>query len=249
MRYATTNSCQEFEVYYQPIVDISKPGDPCSGAEALIRWNSEAMGMISPSEFIPLAEYLGLINPIGSFALKEACHRCKYWNDMGHPEYHVNVNLSVVQLLQNDMKEKVREVLEETKMDPANLTLEVTESLAINDMKRMKKILSDIKSLGVKVALDDFGTGYSSLNHIRELPIDIIKIDRCFIIDIGKDEYSEAFVKMVSELAETIGVRICVEGVEETEQVEKLRSMKVQYIQGYYYGKPMRAEEFEKKYL
>lgn len=168
---------------------------------------------------------------------------------MGHPEYHVNVNLSVVQLLQNDMKEKVREVLEETKMDPANLTLEVTESLAINDMKRMKKILSDIKSLGVKVALDDFGTGYSSLNHIRELPIDIIKIDRCFIIDIGKDEYSEAFVKMVSELAETIGVRICVEGVEETEQVEKLRSMKVQYIQGYYYGKPMRAEDFEKKYL
>ena len=134
-------------------------------------------------------------------------------------------------------------------MDPANLTLEVTESLAINDMKRMKKILSDIKSLGVKVALDDFGTGYSSLNHIRELPIDIIKIDRCFIIDIGKDEYSEAFVKMVSELAETIGVRICVEGVEETEQVEKLRSMKVQYIQGYYYGKPMRAEDFEKKYL
>lgn len=113
----------------------------------------------------------------------------------------------------------------------------------------MKKILSDIKSLGVKVALDDFGTGYSSLNHIRELPIDIIKIDRCFIIDIGKDEYSEAFVKMVSELAETIGVRICVEGVEETEQVEKLRSMKVQYIQGYYYGKPMRAEDFEKKYL
>ena len=249
MRYATTNSCQEFEVYYQPIVDISRPGDPCSGAEALIRWNSEAMGMISPSEFIPLAEYLGLINPIGSFALKEACHRCKYWNDMGHPEYHVNVNLSVVQLLQNDMKEKVREVLEETKMDPANLTLEVTESLAINDMKRMKRILSDIKSLGVKVALDDFGTGYSSLNHIRELPIDIIKIDRCFIIDIGKDEYAEAFVKMVSELAETIGVRICVEGVEEIEQVEKLRSMKVQYIQGYYYGKPMRAEDFEKKYL
>ena len=97
--------------------------------------------------------------------------------------------------MQNDMKEKVREVLEETKMDPANLTLEVTESLAINDMKRMKKILSDIKSLGVKVALDDFGTGYSSLNHIRELPIDIIKIDRCFIIDIGKDEYSEAFEK------------------------------------------------------
>ena len=249
MRHATSNSCSEFEVYYQPIVDISKPGDPCSGAEALIRWNSETMGQLSPTEFIPLAEYLGLINPIGSFVLREACIRCKYWNDMGHPDYHVNVNLSVVQLLQNDTVEHIRAVLEETGIEPANLTLEVTEGLAINDMGRMKKILSEIKQLGVMVALDDFGTGYSSLNHIRELPIDIIKIDRCFIIDIGKDGYSEVFVKMVSELAETIGVRMCVEGVEEADQLDKLRDMKVQYIQGFYYGQPMKVSEFEKKYL
>lgn len=249
MRYATSNSCAEFEVYYQPIVDITQPEDPCCGAEALIRWNSQAMGMISPTEFIPLAEYLGLINPIGSYVLKEACRRCKYWNDMGHPDYHVNVNLSVVQLLQNDIVEHIRSVLEETKLDPVNLMLEVTESLAINDIGRMKKILGEIKSLGVKVALDDFGTGYSSLNHIRELPIDVIKIDRCFIIDIGKDDYSEVFVKMVSELAETIGVRMCVEGVEESDQLEKLRDMKIHFIQGYYYGKPMKADDFEAKYL
>lgn len=249
MRYATSNSCSEFEVYYQPIVDITRPGDPCCGAEALIRWNSQAMGMISPTEFIPLAEYLGLINPIGSYVLKEACRRCKYWNDMGHPDYHVNVNLSVVQLLQNDIVDHIRNVLEETKLNPVNLMLEVTESLAINDISRMKKILAEIKSLGVKVALDDFGTGYSSLNHIRELPIDVIKIDRCFIIDIGKDDYSEVFVKMVSELAETIGVRMCVEGVEESDQLEKLRAMKIHFIQGYYYGKPMKAEDFEAKYL
>ena len=249
MRYATSNSCSEFEVYYQPIIDVSKEGDPCSGAEALIRWNSEKMGQLSPTEFIPLAEYLGLINPIGAYVLKKACHRCKYWNDMGHPDYHVNVNLSVVQLLQNDMADNVRRVLEETGLNPANLTLEVTEGLAINDIGRMKKILGEIKKLGVKVALDDFGTGYSSLNHIRELPIDVIKIDRCFILDIGKDDYSEVFVKMVSELAETIGVHMCVEGVEEAEQIEKLRKMKIQYIQGFYYGKPMKASEFEALYL
>ncbi len=249
MRYATINACDEFEVYYQPIIDISKPGDPCSGAEALVRWNSEKMGFISPGEFIPLAEYLGLINPIGEFVLREACKRLKYWNDMGHPEYHVNVNLSVVQLLQNDMVDRIRTVIKESNVDPQNLTLEVTEGLAINDMTRMKKILAEIKQIGVQVALDDFGTGYSSLNHIREMPIDIIKIDRCFIIDIGKDDYSEVFVKMVSELAETIGVRMCVEGVEEEEQLEKLRAMKVQYIQGFYFGKPLRVEEFEKKYL
>ena len=249
MRYATTNSCQEFEVYYQPIVDISRPGDPCSGAEALIRWNSEAMGMISPSEFIPLAEYLGLINPIGSFALKEACHRCKYWNDMGHPDYKVNVNLSVVQLLQNDIVKKIKGIIDEVGIEPGNLCLEVTESLAINDMVRMKRILSEIKALGVKVALDDFGTGYSSLNHIREMPLDIIKIDKCFIEHLGEDDFSDAFVKMVTELANTIGVHVCVEGVETDRQYAIIKKMGIDYIQGYFFDKPMCIESFEEKYI
>lgn len=249
MRNATHNSCAEFEVYYQPIVDVTKPDTPCIGAEALIRWNSQELGMISPTEFIPLAEYLGLINPIGEFVLREACERCKYWNDMGHPNYKVNVNLSVVQLLQNDIVDKVERVLRETGIFPGNLTLEVTESLAINDMKRMKKILADIRRLGVKVALDDFGTGYSSLNHIREMPIDIIKIDRCFIMDIGKDEFSDAFVKMVAELAGAINVKVCVEGVETRGQLDALLKTKIQLIQGFYFGKPMQIQDFEKKYL
>ena len=164
---------------------------PCCGAEALIRWNSSALGFVNPADFIPLAEYLGLINPIGEYVMKNAALRCKYWNDMGHPEYHVNVNLSVVQLLQNDIVKKVAKVLEETRIIPQNLTLEVTESLAINDMVRMKKILSEIRNLGVRVALDDFGTGYSSLNHIREMPLDVIKIDRCFIEHLGEDDFSQ----------------------------------------------------------
>lgn len=249
MRNATRNAFEEFEVYYQPVVDVTKPGNPCTGAEALIRWNSDELGFISPTEFIPLAEYLGLINPIGDFVLKEACKRCKYWNDMGHPEYKVNVNLSVVQLLQNDIVEKISQVLKDSGILPANLTLEVTESLAINDMSRMKSILADIRSLGVRVALDDFGTGYSSLNHIREMPIDVIKIDRCFIMDIGKDDFSDAFVRMVAELANAINVKVCVEGVETEEQLEALKGTKIQLIQGYYFGKPMRLEDFEKTYL
>jgi len=249
MRKATLDECKEFEVYYQPIVDITKPGDPCCGAEALVRWNSSEMGFVSPVDFIPLAEYLGLINPIGDFVLREAAKRCRYWNEMGHPEYKVNVNLSVVQLLQNDIVKKVKTVLDETRVNPQNLTLEVTESLAINDIDRMKTILAQIKSLGVRVALDDFGTGYSSLNHIRELPIDIIKIDRCFIEHIADDDFSDAFVKMVSELAATLGLYICTEGVEATEQYELVKSMHIKYIQGYYFGKPMRIEEFERKYL
>lgn len=249
MRNATQNSCREFEVYYQPIVDVTKPGNPCAGAEALIRWNSGEMGLIPPTDFIPLAEYLGLINPIGEYVLREACKRCKYWNDMGHPDYKVNVNLSVVQLLQNDIVERIQQVIRETGIAPKNLTLEVTESLAINDMTRMKQILAEIRKLGVRVALDDFGTGYSSLNHIREMPIDVIKIDRCFIIDIGRDEFSSAFVKMVAELASAIQVKVCVEGVETEEQIKALKESKIQLIQGYYFGKPMRAEVFEKQYL
>ncbi|MCI5857079.1 MAG: EAL domain-containing protein [Agathobacter sp.] len=249
MRKATLDECKEFEVYYQPIVDITKPGDPCCGAEALVRWNSSEMGFVSPVDFIPLAEYLGLINPIGDYVLREAAKRCRYWNEMGHPEYKVNVNLSVVQLLQNDIVKKVKAVLDETRVNPQNLTLEVTESLAINDIDRMKTILAQIKSLGVRVALDDFGTGYSSLNHIRELPIDILKIDRCFIEHIADDDFSDAFVKMVSELAATLGLFICTEGVEATEQYEMVKNMHIKYIQGYYFGKPMRIEEFESKYL
>ena len=221
----------------------------CQGAEALIRWKSEGMGLISPTEFIPLAEYLGLIHPIGDFVLEEACRHLKYWNDMGHPDYQVNVNLSVVQLLQNDIVDKIKKVVEENRIIPHNLVLEVTEGLAVNDMTRMKQILAEIKQLGVRVALDDFGTGYSSLNHIREMPLDIIKIDRCFIIDIGKDEFSESFVKMVAELAATIGVIVCVEGVETKEQYEALSKMRIQQIQGFYYDRPMQAELFEEKYV
>ena len=249
MRTAAMNACKEFEVYYQPIVNAQEDGTPCCGAEALIRWNSSVLGFVSPEDFIPHAEYLGLINPIDEFVLQEAAKRCKYWNDMGHPNYKVNVNLSVVQLLQNDIIKKIKKVIDDTRINPRNLTLEVTESLAINDMEHMKRILSEIKALGVKVALDDFGTGYSSLNHIREMPIDVIKIDRCFIEHLGEDDFSDAFVKMVNELANTIGVKVCVEGVETKKQLDVACDMKVCMIQGYYFGKPMKIEDFEKKYL
>ncbi len=249
MRNAIIDACNEFEVYYQPIVDISKPGNPCMGAEALIRWNCGNLGFVSPADFIPLAEYLGLINPIGDHVLLQSCRRCKHWNDSGHPEYKVNVNLSVVQLLRNDMAERVKDALQQTGLNPKNLTLEVTESLAINDMARMKQILGQIKNLGVRVALDDFGTGYSSLNHIREMPIDLIKIDRCFIEDLGRDEFADAFVRIVCELAAVIGMNVCVEGVEYERQYEILKEMQIHMIQGFYFDRPMKAEEFEKKYL
>lgn len=249
MRDATTNGYHEFQIYYQPIVDIQKEDTPCVGAEALIRWNSAAMGFISPADFIPLAEYLGLINPIGNHVLRQACMACKEWNENGHPEYKVNVNLSVIQLLQNNIVEIVEDTLKETGINPRNLTLEVTESLAINDMERMKGIMRRIRTLGVRIALDDFGTGYSSLNHIREIPLDVIKVDQSFVRDLVEDDYSQSFVKMVAELASTLGVSICVEGIEKYEQYKVLENMKVRLVQGYYFDRPMPKEDFVEKYV
>lgn len=249
MRDATGNDCREFRVYFQPIIDIQKPETPCVGAEALVRWDSAVMGFMPPGDFIPLAEYLGLITPIGSYVLREACLACKKWNDEGHPDYKVNVNLSVVQLLQSDITNVVKEIIRDTGIHPANLTLEVTESLAINDMKRMKIILNDIRKLGVKIALDDFGTGYSSLNHIREIPLDIIKVDKGFARGLADDEYSQSFIKMVAELAAAIDVSICVEGIETEEQYKVLEGMKVKTVQGYYFDKPLSREDFELKYV
>ncbi len=248
MRYATALGCMEFEVYYQPIVDISRPGQPCTGAEALLRWNSAELGFIPPSDFIPLAEYLGLINPIGNYVLTEACRTLRAWNDNGYPGYKVNVNLSVVQLLQNDIVESIEKVVIETGINPHNLTLEVTERLAINDMERMKDILGRIKKLGIRIALDDFGTGYSSLNYIKEMPLDVIKVDQTFVRDLDKDSYAQAFVKMVSELAQSLGVSVCVEGIERKEQLEVLDGMKVCMIQGYYFGKPAPKEQFNREF-
>ena len=249
MRHATADGYGEFEVYFQPIVDVKKAGNPCVGAEALLRWNSTELGFVSPGEFIPLAEYLGLINPIGNFVLEQACLALKHWNESGHPYYKVNVNLSVVQLLQNDIAETIAEIIERTGINPKNLTLEVTESLAINDMIRMKKILESIKKLGVKIALDDFGTGYSSLNHIREIPIDVIKVDQTFVRNLENDDYAKAFISMIGELAQALGVKICVEGIETAEQYEVLEDMNIHMIQGYYFGRPTTREEFEKKFV
>jgi len=249
MRAATATDYDQFEVYYQPIVDITKPGNPCTGAEALIRWNSTELGFISPADFIPLAEYLGLINPIGHHVLQRACEAVKYWNENGHPYYKVNVNLSVVQLMQNDIVDTIAKTIEETGVNPRNLTLEVTESLAINDMERMKRILGNIKKLGIRIALDDFGTGYSSLNHIREIPLDVIKVDQSFVKDLATDQYAQSFVRMIGELADALGVRVCVEGIETAEQFKALENMNVRMVQGFYFDKPMPRDAFEEKYL
>lgn len=243
MRQAISNDIDEFVVFYQPVVDVRT--HKCSSCEALVRWDSKALGFMAPGDFIPLAEYLGLITSIGDYVLEEACRRCKIWNENGHPDFYINVNLSVVQLLQKDVVENIRRILDKTGVNPKNIVLEITETFAINDMERVMSIITGLKELGPRIALDDFGTGYSSLNYIKQLPLDIIKVDKTFIDDIVEDDYAQAFVKLIVDLSKTIGTKIVVEGVEHKEQFELLKSIGVDYIQGYYFGKPVPAKVFE----
>ncbi len=250
LREAVQAGCEEFEVYYQPLVDISKEGFPCCGGEALLRWNSSRMGtMIMPVDFIPVAEHLGLILDLGYHVLLEAAKMCKHWNDFGHPEYKVNVNLSVSQLVQGNIVDTVEEVLKKTGVNPSNLTLEVTESLAIYDIENMTRILKELRKLGVRVALDDFGTGYSSLSYLKYLPLDVIKIDKSFVDEIGENSFSGAFIDTVSKLADALNANVVVEGVEKKEQADALTGMNIDMIQGYLYDKPLPASDFVKKYV
>lgn len=244
MRQAVASGIDEFVVFYQPVVDV-RTGE-CSSCEALVRWDSKALGFMEPGDFIPLAEYLGLITSIGDYVLEEACRQCRYWNEHGMPDFHINVNLSVVQLLQKDVVGTVARILKKTGVKPRNIVLEITESFAINDMDRVLEIIRGIKELGPRIALDDFGTGYSSLNYIKQLPLDIIKVDKTFIDDIAEDEYAQAFIKLIVELSDTIDTSIIVEGVENENQLNILKELGVDYIQGFYYGKPVPAYEFER---
>ena len=201
-----------------------------------------------PMDFIPLAEHLGLIVIIGEYFLRKACIINKQWSDKGI-EKQLHVNLSIVQLVQNNIVETISNIISETGVNPRNIVLEVTESLAINDIANMKRVLSEIKKLGVSIALDDFGTGYSSLGYIKQMNFDIIKVDKNFVDDIASNDYSQTFIKLITELSDKIGARVCIEGVESKEQLEILRSMNVNMVQGYYYGRPIPYKEFEEQFL
>ncbi len=249
LRQAVEADCKEFLVTYQPIMEFVAGVPNCCGAEALVRWNSKELGLVTPEYFIEEAEQLKLIGPIGEHVLLQAAKSCKHWNDFGHPEYKVNVNLSYIQLEQPDFVESLDKILKATGVNPRNLTLEIAEDLAMIDIDKLVKVLDKIHALGCRIALDDFGMGFSALEHIKDLPIDTIKIDRKFVSDMSSDSFAQAFVKTVSELADSLDLDVCVEGVEENEQVNMLGDFSVNLAQGFFFDKPLSKKEFEKKYL
>jgi len=241
LKIAIDNGCEDFKVFYQPIVTTAT--EKIVSAEALVRWFSPDLGLISPVKFIPIAESTGLIVPLGKFILNSACKEVKKWLDYGY-DISVAVNFSVIQTLQSDLVETITKALNTYRVPPKNLVFEVTESLAINDINKVIEILTAVRQIGVRIAMDDFGTGYSSLNHLRKLPLDIVKIDRSFIFNIEYDPYTIAFVNTIAQFCHMKATRVCCEGVESETQKKMLSEIHVDDMQGYLFGKPCSAEDF-----
>ena len=232
----------EFTAYYQP--KVNKDGG-IFGMETLIRWNSKKLGIVSPMEFIPIAERTGLIIDIGYIMLKKACRQNKSWQDMGMPGFTVSVNLSPYQFRSPNLIEQIGTVLQETGLDAQWLELEITESGIIEHERESVERLNNIHAMGIAISIDDFGTGYSSLSKLKLYPIDTLKIDKSFVDDLPHDPMSVSITTTIISLAENLGFKVIAEGVETRDQVEFLISKNCTSFQGYHFYRPMPAGELE----
>lgn len=244
LRHAIKN--RELELYYQPLVEISSKN--VVGAEALLRWNHPAMGLVMPDEIITIAEESGLIVAIGEWVIREACGqfvRMKHDSIRGNFLQRIAVNVSVLQFRQNDFVDKIITIVNETKIDPAMLEIELTESVIIDKMEIVIDKINRLKQFGICVSMDDFGTGYSSLSSLKQLPISTLKIDRSFIRDIMIDSDDAALVETIIAMASIFKLDVIAEGVETIEQLKFLESFKCRYFQGYLCSKPVPFQEFD----
>ena len=235
----------EFQVYYQPILALNS--SHIVGVEALVRWQHPERGMVSPVEFIPLAEETGLIIPLGNWVLRQACRQLMDWQNQfpDHPRLFVSVNLSVIQLGQADLLKQIDLVLEETGLPPDQLKLEITESAAMENAQRMISILEQLKARRIRLSIDDFGTGYSSLSYLHSFPIDMLKVDRSFVMHIEEQSKNLEVIQTIVRLAHGLGMEAIAEGIETPRQLEFLQALGCEYGQGFLFAKPLRATEIE----
>jgi diguanylate cyclase (GGDEF)-like protein len=229
----------EFELYYQPLFDLEQ-NRICS-FEALLRWNHPKRGLISPAEFVPVAEEAGLIVPIGAWVIREACSRAMTW-----PEHiRIAVNVSPVQFHRGGLQETLLQALANSGLAPGRLEVEITESIFLEGGEATLRLLHSLRQLGIRVALDDFGTGYSSLSYLQSFPFDKLKIDRSFIQNLLTRDGASAIVRAITELAQALGIETTAEGVEETAQLMELRSHGCSSVQGFLFAEPMTAADVE----
>lgn len=233
---------QEFRIHYQPIVSLTT--GKINGFEALVRWQHPQRGLVSPSEFIPLAEETGLITPIGWWTLQEACRQLSIWQKQfpAAQALSINVNLSCKQFIQPDLLEQIDTILEETQLAIGSLKLEITESVVMDNPDLVKNVLLDLKQRNINLCIDDFGTGYSSLSRLHHFPISTLKIDRSFVSRIGALGENSEIVQAIVTLAQTLSMDVVAEGIELSEQVDPLIALQCQYGQGYFFSKPLDSE-------
>lgn len=234
----------ELQLFYQPKIDL-KSGK-IMGVEALIRWIKPDGTVITPDAFVPIAERSRLIGKISEFVLNEGCRQNALWQKLGYPNIVMSINFTSADFYQNDLKERVLDALVRTDLDAKWLEVELTETLALSDIDYAVAQMNKLRDLGVKLAMDDFGTGYSSLSYLQILPITLLKLDRSFITDIQHDNIAFKIVSAVISIAKSKKIKTIAEGIENPEQEDILRKAGCDYGQGYYYGKPMPAEELEK---
>jgi diguanylate cyclase (GGDEF)-like protein len=234
----------EFEVHYQPIVDLR--GGRFCGVEALARWRHPERGLVGPEQFIGLAEVSGLIVPIGSFVLREAARRVRGWHDRGLGPLRLEVNLSARQFQKPDLVEEVARCLDETGLPPGTLGLEITESTAVNDVDASVATLGALRARGVRISIDDFGVGYSSLGYLKTLPVDAVKLDQSFVRDVTSDRGGAAIATAVLSLARDLDLAVVAEGVESRDQLDFLRSRGCHTMQGFLFSPPLGAEDLER---
>lgn len=240
LRYAI--ECNQLEVYYQPKVECAKK--EIVAAEALLRWSHPELGMVSPAEFIPIAEESMLIVEIGEWVFQQACKQQKIWRDAGLPVINIAVNLSARQLQQKNIAQRFFEIINETGVDANNMAVEITEHMMLHDKQEVATILKELKSRGLMISIDDFGTGHSSLSNLKNLPIDEVKIDRSFISNINSDEQDATITNAIIDMAHTLGLKVVAEGVENKEQLEYLCCKKCDLVQGFYFSEPVPSEKF-----
>ncbi|MEM7252168.1 MAG: EAL domain-containing protein [Pseudomonadota bacterium] len=235
---------EEFVVYYQPLID-TKSGELCA-FEALVRWEHAELGVVSPGEFIPLAEEAGLIGRLGQQVLRAVCKQIRAWSDAGLDVVKVAINLSGRQLNDPELVSNVKATLAESNVDPSGIVLELTENTVMQNAEASIEMLDELKSLGIALAIDDFGTGYSSLSYLKRLPIDHLKIDRSFVANVPNDADESAIVQAIVALAHSLRLGVVAEGVEVESQISFLQELGCDTLQGYFFGRPAPAADAEK---
>jgi len=232
----------EFVVHYQPKLHLAT--NRIVGMEALVRWNHPTLGLLYPSEFIPLSEETGLVSAIGELVLDKACRQTQIWKESGFGQMLTSVNIPAQQVRKGNLVQLIKRILDNTGLDPTMLELELTESSLMDDSDNVLSMLQEVRSMGVKISLDDFGTGYSSLSYLKRFPIDTLKIDQAFIRDIGTSADDEAITRAIIAMAHTMGMEVCAEGVETQVHKDFLIREGCDYIQGYLLSRPVPDEEF-----